>query len=156
MFNGGQHFDDSLFLELKALIKSDDTIFNFLESASLDGMWFWDLENPDHEWMSPSFWTTLGYEPSSKAHLALEWHNIINQDDLKVALENFDKHCADPSYPYDQIVRYQHKEGHTVWIRCRGIADRGGRRWSRHSECNQVERSMKSSLCGVKATVDSM
>ena len=124
MFNGGQHCDDSLFLELKALIKSDDTIFNFIESASLDGMWFWDLENPDHEWMSPSFWTTLGYDPSSKSHIASEWHNIINQDDLKVALENFDKHCADPSYPYDQIVRYQHKEGHTVWIRCRGIAIR--------------------------------
>lgn len=114
MFNGGQHSDDSLFLELKALIKSDDTIFNFIESASLDGMWFWDLENPDHEWMSPSFWTTLGYDPSSKAHLASEWHNIINQGDLKVARENFERHCADPSYPYDQIVRYQHKEGHTV------------------------------------------
>lgn len=126
LFNGGQHCDDSLFLELKALIKSDDTIFNFLESASLDGMWFWDLENPDHEWMSPSFWTTLGYNPSSKSHLASEWHNIINQDDLKVALENFERHCADPSYPYDQIVRYQHKEGHTIWIRCRGIAIRDG------------------------------
>ena len=124
MFNGGQHSDDSLFLELKALIKSDDTIFNFIESASLDGMWFWDLENPDHEWMSSSFWTTLGYDPSSKAHLASEWHNIINQGDLKVARENFERHCADPSYPYDQIVRYQHKEGHTVWIRCRGIAIR--------------------------------
>lgn len=89
-------------------------------------MWFWDLENPDHEWMSPSFWTTLGYDPSSKAHLASEWHHIINKDDLKVARENFERHCADPSHPYDQIVRYQHKDGHTIWVRCRGIAIRDG------------------------------
>ena len=45
-------------------------------------------------------------------------------EDLNVAVENFKKHCADPAYPYDQIVRYVHKKGHTVWLRCRGIAIR--------------------------------
>ena len=33
-----------------------------------------------------------------------------------------------PDHPYDQIVRYRHREGHTVWVRCRGFAirDRDG------------------------------
>ena len=34
---------------------------------------------------------------------------------------NFARHTEDPSYPFDQIVRYKHKQGHTIWIRCRGM-----------------------------------
>jgi len=39
-------------------------------------------------------------------------------------MTNFEKHCEDPAHPYDQIVRYTHKNGSTVWVRCRGIAIR--------------------------------
>jgi len=87
-------------------------------------MWYWDLENAEHEWMSASFWTTLGYDPSEKQHLASEWQDIIHPDDLKTAYDNFQKHCQDPSHPYNQVVRYRHKDGSTVWIRCRGLAIR--------------------------------
>ena len=59
-----------------------------------------------------------------KKNLAKEWQGLINPDDLKVAIENFQKHCADPYHPYDQIVRYRHKNGKTIWVRCRGIAIR--------------------------------
>jgi len=37
---------------------------------------------------------------------------------------NFKKHLEDPDHPYDQIVRYTHKNGTSVWVRCRGIAIR--------------------------------
>ncbi len=110
--------------ELYDLIKSDPTIFEFIQSGSLDGIWFWDVINPENEWMSPKFWKILGYDPDEKKHLASEWQDIIFQEDLKVAVENFQKHCADPNHPYDQIVRYKHRNGSTVWIRCRGMAIR--------------------------------
>jgi histidinol-phosphatase (PHP family) len=110
--------------ELYDLIKSDENIFEFIQSGSLDGIWYWDLENPENEWMSPKFWETLGYNADEKKHLASEWQDIIFQEDLKLALVNFQKHCADPSHPYDQIVRYKHKNGSVVWIRCRGLAIR--------------------------------
>ncbi|MEI5638030.1 MULTISPECIES: PAS domain-containing hybrid sensor histidine kinase/response regulator [unclassified Pseudoalteromonas] len=113
-----------LYTELKQLLKSDDKIFEFIESSSLDGMWFWDLEKPENEWMSPTFWQTLGYSAEDMKHLASEWQGIINQEDFSLALENFEKHCNDANHPYDQIVRYTHKNGKTVWIRCRGIAIR--------------------------------
>jgi PAS domain S-box-containing protein len=74
--------------------------------------------------MSPRFWGLLGFDPADKEHLAAEWQDLINPEDLEVALDNFTKHCADPNHPYDQIVRYRHKEGSTVWVRCRGIAIR--------------------------------
>ena len=82
------------------------------------------MENPENEWMNPKFWTVLGYNPEEMPHKSSAWQNIINQDDLKVALDNFNKHCENPEHPYDQIVRYSHKNGGTVWIRCRGLAIR--------------------------------
>lgn len=110
--------------ELYALFANDPKIFDFLQKASLDGLWYWDLENPDNEWMSPEFWRLLGYKPEDKKHLASEWQKLIDPDDLKEALSNFHAHCADPNHPYDQIVRYQHASGKTIWVRCRGVAIR--------------------------------
>lgn len=107
--------------ELYELIKQDESIFDFIQEGSLDGLWYWDLENPENEWMNPRFWEVLGYKPEEMPHKASAWQDIINQDDLKLALDNFHKHAADPSHPYDQEVRYTHKNGSTVWIRCRGL-----------------------------------
>lgn len=110
--------------ELYDLLNSDSSIFEFIQSGSLDGIWYWDLEKPENEWMSPKFWETLGFDPNSKKHQSSEWQDIIFEDDLTVATENFIKHCENASHPYDQIVRYKHKDGSTVWIRCRGLAIR--------------------------------
>jgi PAS domain S-box-containing protein len=116
--------DHYLFTELNDLLKSDDRLFNFIESAALDGVWFWDLENPEQGWMSPTFWKILGYDPTSKQHLKSEWQNIVNQDDVKVALQNLENHYADEGSTFDQVMRYTHKSGHIVWVLCRGVAIR--------------------------------
>jgi PAS domain S-box-containing protein len=110
--------------EFYDLIKNDDNIFDFIRAFSLDGLWYWDLEDPEHKWMDAKFWTTLGYDPETMPHRADAWQDVIDQADLQVVLKNFQKHVADPSHPYDQVVRYRHKNGSTVWIRCRGIAIR--------------------------------
>lgn len=110
--------------ELYHLIKSDDDIFDFILDACIDGLWYWDLDNPEQGWMNNKFWRVLGYASEEKAHLSSEWQDIINQEDLKVAMDNFHQHCQDPSHPYDQTVRYHHKNGSIVWVRCRGMAIR--------------------------------
>ena len=110
--------------ELYELVQQDSSIFEFLQRGSLDGVWYWDITHPENEWMSPRFWELLGFDPTTKEHLAKEWQDLINPEDLEVALSNYTKHCADPKHPYDQTVRYRHKDGSTVWVRCRGIAIR--------------------------------
>ena len=116
--------DNYLKKELYQLIKSDERIFDFVQDSALDGLWYWDMENPENEWMNSKFWSVLGYDPKEMPHKSNAWQGIINQDDLKVASENFTKHCENPDHPYDQIVRYTHKNGSIVWIRCRGMAIR--------------------------------
>ena len=110
--------------ELYSRVRESPAIFEFLQLGAIDGLWYWDLEHPEYEWMSSRFWEVLGYDPATKQHLAAEWQDIIFPEDLAMAVENFEKHCADPSHSYDQVVRYRHSNGSTVWVRCRGVAIR--------------------------------
>ncbi|KAA0873585.1 sensor histidine kinase [Nitrincola tapanii] len=110
--------------ELYQSISSNFELIDFLQEAALDGVWYWDIEHPEQEWMSPRFWQTLGYDPEEKQHCSSEWQSLIHPDDLISSNENLRKHFADPNHPYDQIVRYRHKQGGTVWVRCRGKAIR--------------------------------
>ncbi|MGZ2260004.1 sensor histidine kinase [Roseobacter sp. A03A-229] len=139
----GRHYLQS---ELYDLVSKDPDIWDFLQKGSLDGVWYWNLERPQDEWMSPEFWQLLGIEPSSKSHNPAEWQDIIFEDDLAVALENFDKHCADPTHPYNQVVRYKHADGSTVWVRCRGVAirDKNGtpvRMLGAHNDLTEVKNA---------------
>ena len=115
--------------ELYKELRESTSLFDFIQDSVLDGLWYWDLENPEQEWMNHKFWRVLGYDPKEKKHLSGEWQDIINQDDLQTATQTVLKHLENPEIPYDQVVRYRHKEGHTVWIRCHGLAirDKEGR-----------------------------
>ncbi|MDT0554906.1 sensor histidine kinase [Patiriisocius hiemis] len=147
----GRHY---LQEELYDLIKKDESIFEFLQNSALDGLWYWDLEKPENEWMNDRLWEVLGYNPVEMPHKAAAWQEIINQEDLALAIDNFNKHCEDPNHKYDQNVRYQHKDGHTVWVRCRGIAIRNKdgvpiRMLGAHTditELKSIEEEMRSSL----------
>lgn len=86
-------------------------IFDFIQEATLDGLWYWDLENIEHEWLSERFWTTFGVDPKTKKHLASEWKDIIHPDDLVAVEENFKSHLEDSNHPFDQVVRYKHQDG---------------------------------------------
>lgn len=118
---GGAHY---LQAELHTLLEREGVGFEYLDESATDGIWYWDLQHPDHEWMSPGFWQTFGYDPETRPHLVSSWQDIVDPEDLAVAMQNFEKHCADPNHPYDQVVRYRHRTGSTVWIRCRGVAIR--------------------------------
>jgi len=110
--------------ELYELVKTESSIFDFIQESCLDGIWYWDLNNPEEEWMSPRFWTALGYDYKVMPHKPSAWQGIINPDDFKLAIELVNKHCENPEIPYDQTLRYTHSNGSIVWIRCRALAIR--------------------------------
>lgn len=117
--------DDRHYLEreLEELVR-DNRIWHFIRAGSLDGIWYRDLERPDHEWMSPELWGLLGVDPVRKGHSPKAWQDFIDPDDLELATRNLKAHCTDPSHPYDQVVRCRHADGSTVWVRWRGLAIR--------------------------------
>ena len=113
--------------ELYELVRSDPAIFEFLQAGSLDGIWYWDVERQDQEWMSPRFKELFGYRDDEIPNTSEWWMANIFPEDRDLALDNFAKHLADPNHPYDQIVRYRHRDGSSVWVRCRGLAVRNER-----------------------------
>ena len=113
--------------ELYDLVRKDPAIFEFLQAGSLDGIWYWDVERQEQEWMSPRFKELFGYRDDEIPNTSAWWMENIFPEDRAVALENFGRHLADASHPYDQIVRYRHRDGSTVWVRCRGLAIRNAR-----------------------------
>ena len=113
--------------ELYELVRKDPAIFEFLQAGSLDGIWYWDVERQEQEWMSPRFKELFGYRDDEIPDTSAWWMENIFPEDRDVALDNFSRHLADASHPYDQIVRYRHRDGSTVWVRCRGLAIRNAR-----------------------------
>ncbi len=85
-----------------------------------DGFFDWYIQE-DFEYMSPRFWDILGFKPEEKRHHPSEWQKLIFEEDLKVALENFNLHVSTKGkHPFAQECRYRHKDGSTVWVVCQG------------------------------------
>ena len=95
--------------ELYELVRKDRAIFEFLQAGSLDGIWYWDVERQDQEWMSPRFKELFGYRDDEIPNTSEWWMANIFPEDRDLALDNFAKHLADADHPYDQIVRYRHR-----------------------------------------------
>ncbi|OFC69182.1 hypothetical protein BFC18_20915 [Alteromonas confluentis] len=108
--------------ELFHLLQHDKLMFEFFQNEVVDGLWYWDLTEPENEWMSPKFWRLFGFDPEFKLHKVSEWQDLIFPEDLALAQRNLQLHLRNPDIPYDQVVRYKHKNGSIVWVRCKGIA----------------------------------
>jgi len=109
--------------ELKDLIKKDSKIFNFIENNVLDGIWYWDIENHNtlSGWINDTFWKTLGYTPNEIKQQEISVSDVCNADDMVRANINFQQHLRNLNqYPYNENLRFTHKEGHTIWLNVKG------------------------------------
>ncbi len=109
-----------------------------------DGWWDWNLKT-NEEYLSPRFKAILGYKDHELPNTVESWQKTIFPEDLETAIDNFNKHIkSDGKHPYYQQVRYKHKDGHTVWVICRGkgIKDASGefvRMVGLHSEITHLK-----------------
>ncbi len=108
--------------ELYERASRDPCLLSFLESAVTDGFWYWNLEDTSEGWLSPRYKQLFGYTDAEIPNTPEWWYANIHPDDLRATLQSLEKHTADPQYPFDQLVRYRHKDNSTVWVRCRGFA----------------------------------
>jgi len=105
---------------LSERLKEEKDIFYFLAEHATDGFWDRHLKT-DFEYMSSRLWETFGYDPAEKTHSPSEWMDIIHPDDKELVFANAEKHFESKGqFPYDQEIRYFHKDGSIVWVRCRG------------------------------------
>ncbi len=134
--------------ELNDLFTRDAALWHYIQQASLDGVWFWDLQRPEHLYISPEYWHVLGIDPSSREHSPDEFIKVVFDDDLPNIMDNLERHYADPSVKYEQIVRFKHIDGSTVWVRCRGkaIRDENGKAIRMLGAHNNITHEMQRQL----------
>ncbi len=88
--------------------------------SSLAGFWDWNMAT-NEEYLSPRFKSMFGYADHEMENNPEAWQKIAFQEDLPGMFESFNAHVASQGkVPFRSIVRYHHKDGSTVWVRCNG------------------------------------
>lgn len=88
--------------------------------SSLAGFWDWDMLS-NEEYLSPRFKEMFGYEEHEMENSPEAWQKIAFPEDLPGMFESFKKHIESKGkVPFNSIVRYHHKNGKVVWVRCNG------------------------------------
>lgn len=98
--------------EFYELLKTDISIFDFIQEWGSDGISYRDIEQKEKEWISSKFWSTIGYDPQEMSNNTSAWQNIIHPEDLKKA-------NAVPVNEVDTILRFNHKMGGITSLRYR-------------------------------------
>jgi hypothetical protein len=62
--------------ELYQRMSQEPSLFDWLQQSSIDGLWYWDLERPENEWLSPEFKALFGYKVRASSSLLL-WQGVI-------------------------------------------------------------------------------
>jgi PAS domain S-box-containing protein len=97
---------------------------NFLSESALEsslaGFWDWNMET-NEEYLSPRFKEMFGYSDNEMENSPESWKRIAFQEDLPHMFKSFEEHVQSRGkLPFKSIVRYHHKNGSVVWVRCNG------------------------------------
>ena len=101
-------------------LRDKNRAFEQLIEGTMAGYWDWMIQD-NTEYLSPSFKAMFGYEDHEMENSPEAWQKIIHPEDLPDVFEVFEKHVTSKGkIPYDNQVRYFHKDGSIVWVYCRG------------------------------------
>ncbi|UOR06928.1 PAS domain-containing protein [Hymenobacter aerilatus] len=114
---------DNTATELDQRFLADTVIFDFLQTQVLDGLWYQDIQasTREHNWVNPTFWRTLGYEPEQIPTGPTPWRTVMHPGDLAVAQLHLEACLQDPNHSYDHLLRCTHQDGSVVWLRGQGL-----------------------------------
>jgi PAS domain S-box-containing protein len=97
-----------------------DNIEKQILEDMLAGYWDWDIANGT-EYLSPQFKRMFGYADDQMENRPESWQRIAHPEDLDRVLASFERHVASHGRePFENEVRYQHKNGSTVHVLCTG------------------------------------
>lgn len=102
---------------------------SFLEQSH-DGFWDWYI-NEDYIYISPRFWSMLGYDEKKSDPIPHEIIPLTFEEDYKEGQVQLVKHFKSKGKtPFSHELRLHHKDGSTVHALCRGTVvewDENGR-----------------------------
>jgi PAS domain S-box-containing protein len=101
-----------------ALRRSEERLRFALEAAN-EGLWDWNLVSGEM-YLSPRFYTMLGFEPGDFEASFESWCDQLHPDDRPEVLERLESvRCQGGDCTYEAEFRRRTKEGAWRWILCR-------------------------------------
>lgn len=112
---------NNLQFEFEGWLGNDSQFFNFLDQDVLDGLWYWNLENPENGILNDKFWALLGYGPLFLKNDKVGWTSLIDEENLQIITDAYKNHLLDPKkHPFDVVVDGKHKNGNTIVLNLKG------------------------------------
>ncbi len=116
----GSHVDITKIKEAEQKLSESNIMYNNIIEATLAGYWDWYVQE-GKAYYSPAFKAMFGFEDHEVPNDFGWWQQQIHPDDLKGVLENAEEHMkTNGEVPFINEVRYYHKNGSIVWVRCKG------------------------------------
>ena len=112
--------DHPLKMELYHKIQSGPQTLSWLEQCSLDGVWYWDLNNMQQAWFSPKFKQMLGFSPHEDIeHFISHDNRLLEEITNLLDSSQFTQDRAEQDY--DHLFPLKHKDSSKVWSRSKGM-----------------------------------
>lgn len=120
LFSSSTWFEINKLTETEKRFAQQNAAFEQVLEGTMAGYWDWMIKEGT-EYLSPTFKKMFGYEDDEMENSPESWQKIIHPDDLPNIIEAFNKHVeTQGEFPYDNEVRYFHKNGDIVWVLRRG------------------------------------
>lgn len=95
-------------------------ILDTVLEGTKSGYWDWNIKEGT-DYLSPSFKQMLGYEDHELPSEPGSWKQVMHPDDLPQFIAAVNKHSdTKEQAPFQQEVRYYHKNGSLIWVVCQG------------------------------------
>ena len=104
--------------ELEQQLQESRDRFQLAVEGTRDGLWDWNLRT-DALWLSPRLKEMLGYSDDELPNDLMALRQLLTPEDQETALEQLRGHWEN-GRPYEQTVRYRHRDGSIRHILSRG------------------------------------
>jgi PAS domain S-box-containing protein len=104
----------------QALQDSEERLRMTLEATQV-GIWDWDVKN-DQWHASPTYYTMLGYEPTTESGNRQEWLERVHPDDRACVNKKIQSVLKGKSNAYEYEARLRHVDGTYRWQYVRGLS----------------------------------
>lgn len=104
------------------LLSDDVKMQEFLDNEAFDGIWFWDLTNPNNIWLSKSLRKLLGFHKNEEFKLPGSWENLIPTNEIGKVCASFDKYLvSNESVPFEITIPFIKEKDQIIPLRCSAI-----------------------------------
>ncbi|WP_052074812.1 putative bifunctional diguanylate cyclase/phosphodiesterase [Shewanella mangrovi] len=101
-------------------IRDNEQRWLFAVDGNRNGLWDWDIVK-GKVFFSSRWKEILGFSPTELDADFSTWRQQLHPEDQSAALEVLQDYLDGKADEYDSLHRLQHKDGHYVWVKSRGM-----------------------------------